>query len=358
MSSRGWVLLVVVLAAIVAINVFGGSDRRPQGPASSSYATAPAGVAAYAELLGRSGYRVRRTRSSPEEEAPDARDTLVLLDPGRLTGAETRALARFAERGGRLVAGGRGTSDLAAALRSGVSASAGGPDRWTPGAPLPGVREVQTAGDRSFEIFDRALPLLVADGAATLVALRPGRGEVLLLADASPLQNRLLAAADNARLGLALAGPKARRVVFVESVHGYDEQTGLAALPSRWKAALVLAAIAALLLMLARARRLGDPEPAARTLDPARREHVAAVAASLARTSDRAATAGALRDAARSALARRAALGPDPDDDALRTAAQAAALQPDEVAALVGADPDLIATGRALARLTDSEEPR
>ena len=204
------------------------------------------------------------------------------------------------------------------------------------------MREVQTAGDRSFEIFDRALPLLVADGAATLVALRPGRGEVLLLADASPLQNRLLAAADNARLGLALAGPKARRVVFVESVHGYDEQTGLAALPSRWKAALVLAAIAALLLMLARARRLGDPEPAARTLDPARREHVAAVAASLARTSDRAATAGALRDAARSALARRAALGPDPDDDALRTAAQAAALQPDEVAALVGADPDLI----------------
>lgn len=358
MSARGWTLLAVALAAIVAINVFGGSDRRPHGPTSSSYATAPAGVAAYAELLERSGYRIRRERTSVEDQAPDASDTLVVLDPGRLTRDETRALTQFARRGGRLVAGGDGTADLAAALRGGVHATSDGPERWTPGAPLPGVRVIRTAGDRIFDAFDRALPLLVADGAAALVELRPGRGEVVLLADVSPLQNRLLAAADNAPLGLALAGPRERRVVFLESVHGYDEQRGLSALPSRWKAALVLAAIAALLFMLARARRFGDPEPAARTLDPARREHVEAVAASLARTPDRTTTAVVLREAARRALAQRAALGPDPDDDDLRAAAEAAALTPEEVAAVVADDRDLIATGRALARLTDSEDPR
>ena len=33
-----------------------------------------------------------------------------------------------------------------------------------------------------------------------------GRGRALLLADAAPLQNRLLGRADNAALGLALAG--------------------------------------------------------------------------------------------------------------------------------------------------------
>ncbi len=355
MTRRAWIAVAVLVAAIVAVNILGRSDRRPHGPASSSYATSPAGAAAYAELLERVGYRVRRERASPAERTPDPRETLVVLDPGRLSADEAGALVRFADRGGRLVAGGRGIGDLAAALRGGVRGAGGGPSRWHPGATLPGVREVQTAGERQFVAFTRGLPLLVSGERAALVELRPGRGEALLLADVSALQNRLLGAADNAQLAVALAGPRTRRVVFAESVHGYDEPGGLSALPGRWKAALILAGVAALLFMLARARRFGDPEPAARDLDPPRRDHVDAVAASLARTHDRAQTAVALRAAARSALAARAALTPDAGEDELRSAATAAGLTDVETAAVV-ADGDLIVTGRALARLTHPED--
>ena len=53
----------------------------------------------------------------------------------------------------------------------------------------------------------------------------------MLLADTSPLQNRLLGKADNAALALALAatGPS----TFVETVHGYGPHAGSRRCPAR-----------------------------------------------------------------------------------------------------------------------------
>jgi hypothetical protein len=71
-----------------------------------------------------------------------------------------------------------------------------------------------------------------------LVATRAGAGRVLALADATPLQNRSSAEADNAALGRLLAGPDGAPVSFVESVHGYGVVEGLRRCPSapvsRW----------------------------------------------------------------------------------------------------------------------------
>src|SRR5207237_9769608 len=102
-----------------------------------------------------------------------------------------------------------------------------------------------------------------------LLVARAGRGRVALLADASPLQNRLLARADDAELGLALAG--GRPVAFVESVHGYGRATGVAAIPHSWLVAFAGLGLAALLLIWARGRRPGPPEDEGRQLPPARR---------------------------------------------------------------------------------------
>ena len=128
-------------------------------------------------------------------------------------------------------------------------------------------------------------------------------GEIVLVADPSPLQNRLLDEADNATLALALAGDGP--LVFVEGPHGYGTTTGLAALPARFKWALGLLALSALVLIAARWPRLGPPEPPDDPLFPPRRAYVDALAATLARTHDRTAALEAVRSAGRERLARR-----------------------------------------------------
>jgi hypothetical protein len=125
---------------------------------------------------------------------------------------------------------------------------------------------------------------------------------VALLADTSPLTNELLGTDDDAALGLALAGPAGRPVVFAESVHGYGRANGLSALPTGWRVALAGLLAAAIVLMLARGRRLGPPERADRLLPPARREHVDAVAATLRRTRKPDEAAEPLREALRARL--------------------------------------------------------
>src|SRR3954447_15126732 len=80
--ARAAVFVVGFLVAFaVVIRVIDFLIPEPHGPASSSYATSPRGLAAYASLLGRSGHPVRRLRTAVAGERPSTRDTLVVLDP-------------------------------------------------------------------------------------------------------------------------------------------------------------------------------------------------------------------------------------------------------------------------------------
>lgn len=362
-SSRTRALLAIA-ALILGLNVvlagLGALYPSPSGPPSSSYATAPEGVAAYADLLARNGHTVRRLRAGPSDESLDPAATVVLLDPEVLLPQEAEALRRFVERGGRLVAGGPTPTWLNSLLDSPPEWSDEEIDTAEPLAPVAetaGVSTVDAEGAGAWSAPGGTLPVIGTPADALVVVADVGKGRVALLGDSSPLQNRLLDASDNAALGLALAGAPGRPVGFVESVHGYGGERGLAALPTRWKWALAGLALAGLIAIAARGRRLGPPEDAARALPPPRRAYVDAVASLLARTKRPAETRAAVRAAARERLAARAGIDPATGGAELEQAAVRLGLPPEERRALSeegdrDGDEDLLAAGRALARLT------
>jgi hypothetical protein len=355
-SSEGRIVagIAAVIVALNAITI--GIDAlvpSPEGPRSSSFATAPEGLAAWAELARRSGREVRRLRERPSADSLPAGGTVVLLDPEDFTSGQARALRRFAESGGRVVAGGVDPGAWLGPLAGGARwAKDGSPAArvLAPGAETGAATSVRTAGDGHWRGAGDARPVVAGRGGAVVLVRDAGRGRIALVADPSPLQNRLLDQADNAALALALSGPGP--LTFVESAHGYGTATGLAALPARFRWALVLLGLSALALIAARWPRLGPPDPLDEPLFPPRRAYVDALAATLAKTHDRSAAIQSVRSAARERLARRAALGRDTNAETWTAAARAAGLDDEERRALQeGIDDDGIAAGRALARL-------
>jgi hypothetical protein len=142
-------------------------------------------------------------------------------------------------------------------------------------------------------------------------------------------------------------------VVFSELHHGYG-RTGLAALPARWKVALVLAVLAALALMVSRGRRLGPAEAPARELPPPRRAYVDALADALGRTRRPGDAAAPVRARARRTIASRAGLAAEAPDADVRAAALRLGLEDEEADAVLGTGPP-VAAGAALARLHGGE---
>jgi hypothetical protein len=310
-GARGWALAGTAAVALLVIagilgEAFGGE---PHGPVSSAYATDGEGLAAWASLLARNGHPVLALRSPLGRARLDPAATLVVLDPEALLHSQGRRLLAFVNAGGRLLIGGSDPQRFLTALFE-------NPPQWrrvaarraTPAAPfgtlVVGVGEVHSAGEGAWEEAAGYRPLLVAQpGGPVLLERRLGKGTLWLLADSSILQNRLLGSADNAQLGLNIGGAPPRPVVFVESVHGFGESRGLAALPGRWWAALGGLLLAGLLWALARARRLGPPEPAEGSLElsPPRGEYVEALALLLRRAAgpdELAAARGRIADAA------------------------------------------------------------
>ena len=351
---------LAVLALLVAINLLGAVidavAPSPSGPASSSFGTKSEGLAAWAALAEREGLRVRALRDEPSDASLPGGGTVAVVDAAGLTGDEARALRAFAERGGRVIVGGRPGGWTRTLLD-------GEPPPWEDDGPetaralavapeSAGVRRVRTAGDGRWSRAGRTQRVLAGDEGTLLLVASAGRGRIALLADSSPLQNRLLGEADNAALALGLSGRGP--LTFVEGVHGYGPARGLAALPARFGWALIGLALAALVFMVARGRRLGPAEPERRDLPPPRRGYVDALAATMARGKQREEAVAPVRAEARRRLARRAGLGPEADPAAWNAAALAAGLDDAEAQALSGrADDDatVVAAGRALAAL-------
>jgi hypothetical protein len=351
--------LLGLLAVVVGLNAIAiGIDAlvpSPEGPRSSSFATSPAGLAAWAELAERSGRRVDVLRARPSDASLPSAGTVVLLDPDEFTFGQANALRRFAERGGRVIAGGLEPDTWLSGLGATPAWARGGASSahvLVPSRLTGAAADIRTAGEGHWRTGRDALPLVSGGDGPIVLLRRVGRGEIALVADPSPLQNRLLDEGDNATLALALAGDGP--LTFVEGPHGYGNATGLAALPARFRWALVLLCLSAVVLIVARWPRLGPPEPPDEPLFPPRRAYVDALAATLARTRDRAAAVEAVRSAGRERLARRAALSRDANAETWTAAARAAGLTDEEARALQDTrdDDDGIAAGRALARLS------
>ncbi len=356
------VAIVVGFLAIVALVVDQLTPGR-SGPTSSSYATASDGLAAYADLLSLGGHPVTRLRASPARAGLDPRTTVVLLDPEVIVPADVAALRRFVSAGGRLIAGGGGNGSRPPAWLSELIADE--PD-WSPQGetqnepllPTPetnGVSSVQSAGEGSWSSPQATLPVLGPADASLLTVRNLGTGRLVLLADSSPVQNRLLAVGDNAAFGLALAGARGRPVAFEEGVHGYGQASGLSALPTRWKWALVGLVLAALAFVASRIRRLGPPQPLPAGSQPPRREHVEALAVALARTHKPGVAGGPVQQHARALALRRAGLRPDAGPDDVEQAGERLGLDSEESAAISAptlGDDQVLAAGRALAKLS------
>lgn len=360
-----WRLVAVLVGGLVAFsalaNLLEHLTPRPHGPRSSSYATSPAGLAAYASLLADYGHPVRRVRRPPSERPLDPRDTVVLLDPGFVEPEDANALRVFLRRGGRLVVGGE-SSDvwLHDVLEEAPDWSEHPVHRARPIVPVAETAEVEnveSAGPGSWTTqTGQAVPVIAGDGGSIVAVAKVGRGRAVLLADPSALQNRLLDHADNAALGLALAGN--RTVDFLESVHGYHPATGFVAIPWSWRFALGGLVVAALVLMLARGRRLGPPEAEDRELPPPRRLYVESLAAVLGRTKRPDEAIEPVRAEGKRLLAERGQLDEAQNDDALKEVGRRAGLSETEVGALLGSvrgNAGVLAAGRALAKLETAE---
>jgi Domain of unknown function (DUF4350) len=278
-----------VVAALVAFGiVLAVVDRlapQPKGPKSSSYATAPAGLAAYAAVLERNGHAVRRLRQAIADKPPRAGETLIVLDPQALEPKETRAIGRWVKSGGRLVAGGAGDASWLEAVLDAPPefATSNALDRETlvPVRETVGVSKVRTSGG-AWDKVGRALPVIGPPNAPLVVTATTGKGSVALIADASPLSNAGLDRADNAALGLALVGP-GKPVAFLETVHGYGVSRGFGGLPGNVKWALLGLALTALVAVWAAGRRFGPPEDPDTEPPPPRMAYVDALAAALVR---------------------------------------------------------------------------
>ena len=290
-GGRAALALIAIVAGLnLLVLVLDAIAPTPGGRPSSSLATAPRGLAAWAELARGEGREVRALRRDPSRGGLPDRGTVVVLDAPGLPEEDLDALHDFARGGGHLVAGGRRADLLAQALIEGDTPNWRRSGTKNPRALLPvpqtrGVVEARTAGEGAWTDAGSALPVIGAAGDSLLLVARVGRGRVSLLADSSPLQNRLLGQADNAALALALSGNDGP-LAFLETPHGYGEARGLRALPAEVQWALGLLIAAALLFMAARGRRLGPPETLERPLPPPRAAYVESLANVLSRKPD------------------------------------------------------------------------
>jgi hypothetical protein len=364
--SRGWKVGIGLVAFVIALNVVlvllhSLSGGTPGGPTSSSYATGADGAAAYAALLDRVGHRVDKLRRAPSDVTLDPSGTVVLLDPRQpLASGDAVALRGFVDAGGRLLIGGAAGSWLRRVVPEAPDWTVRRAERGAlaPSRALARVGEIDARGYGSWQ-GGAALPLLGSRERALLSEALVGSGRVWLLADASPLQNRLLDHADNARLGLALAGPPSRRVTFLERYHGYGQSSGLAAIPDRWWIAFALLALAGVVLMVASGRRFGPPQASERALPPPRREYVESLGGVLARTRKHEDAIRPVRGRITRLVAERTGLD-EPSPDALRAAAVRLGVAADEAEVLsrpAASDSDVVAIGRVLASLERESRP-
>jgi Domain of unknown function (DUF4350) len=291
-ASRWWVLAALaVVALFLALGLLAEAFApAPAGPTGSTFATAPDGAAAWAQLLAREGYPVVQLRRPLTSTPLPPQATLVVLDATSLSPEAAANLDRFARSGGRLViAGGDLQATLPALLGDAPDFTTSGPVTAHPISAQPevaGVTTVRTAGAGAFTSPGEGRVALAGPGGALLVLVNSGSRRIALLADASPVENSLLATADNAQLALDLAGPRKTPVIFAEALHGYGEATGLAAIPGRWWVAFAGLLLAAAVWALARGRRLGPPEDPPAEPAPPRSAYVDALAGVIVRTRD------------------------------------------------------------------------
>ncbi|MEO6470055.1 MAG: DUF4350 domain-containing protein [Acidimicrobiia bacterium] len=337
----GSLLLVAMLAVTFVDRATSGRPVSSADTQGSARSTASNGTKAFRLLL--ENYRIRTTnldrRVTGVNQVVSPNAALMVLDRSFPSDRARAAVREFAARGGRVVLSG---IDAASWLTS---------DRPSPVQGNSRIVRVRLGGDY-IVLADGLTRWRSPTGPQLVVTRTIGRGEILLVADDTPIQNARLGRRDNAAFALALTGSR-RQVVFADAAATASGATGWDAVPSGWKIALIGGAFALLLTAIALGRRIGHAEPSERLLDPPRRVTADVLAGGLERSRHPALALDALGAAVRSHIIDLAHLEPDADAATLVAAAVAAGWDPKDAAALVTPPTDqasVLALGRAYAR--------
>ncbi|GGU33644.1 DUF4350 domain-containing protein [Lentzea flava] len=275
-AARGPVLIgvIILFTAVVITLLRGGGEGGSLDPRSYQ----PEGSHAVAALLERNGVRVEPTDDVSSVEGATLFVTHpALIDPARLADLSRRAAATV------LLAPPTGKSPLKVETRD-------------PGCPLAAKAGPATAGGFVYEGEQRCYD-------STLVRT----GTVTTIGFSSIFTNRDLDEEGNAALALALLGQYDRLVWYLPSAADRSQQKSFTDLiPDGWKFGAWQLGIAAVVIALWRARRLGrvvtEPLPvvvrAAETVEGRarlyRRSHASGHAASVLRQASRDRLAGLL----------------------------------------------------------------
>jgi len=208
-SRRIGITIAAIVGGVIVVNLLAqGLDRavggdRPGGATGSSYATAPRGEAAYASLLSHYGHRVEQRRGPIDAGALPDHATVFVLEPTALTADDASALLQFVDAGGRLVVGGRSPFYLHNLRDRPPTWQLPGDSSWTATDPSIGaIRDIEGEGIGSWSSVGSGSTLAGVDHFALLTRDRVGPGEILFLADTSPLQNAYLATDDQPSPGV------------------------------------------------------------------------------------------------------------------------------------------------------------
>lgn len=341
---RSALLWVALGAAIIAVALVLGppaSDGPPLDPSS----TGPSGTKAVVDAVRQLGARVSVQGATPDARLalPEQGTTLLLVDS--LSGAQRAALDAWNRAGGTLVLADPSSDLNPVDLGSPAAVGPLEPElrRQCTVPALQDVDRIAAPGAVLMPVPRNATGCFSRGGDAWLIVVAHGRGTLVVLGGAEAFTNSQLGKADNAVLAGTLLAPVRGNQVAVPWVQraGSGTKTLEELIPSGVKLGFVQLAVAFLIVMLWRGRRLGRPVGEAQPVAVEGSESVAAVGRLLQRARARRQAAGFLRDDLRRTLATRLGLPPDAPAEEVAdvTSARSGVARERVLAVLTGGDP-------------------
>jgi hypothetical protein len=272
------ILLVAagVFLVLVATATIFGAPESVESRVPTTYSVSSAGAKAAYLLLKETGYRVERWEKPPTSLPADKHQVLILTEPNKFPDdKERKALERFVQGGGRIIA----TGPLAALFLP-QSFSEFDPvedlawhefDALAPSPITRAARKVALQPQAHWSRQSSALALYGDSAKAVVVQYPYGDGEILWWASATPLSNAGVREDGNLEFFLACLGEKeSTQILWDEYFHGYGETGGRSKEHPLLKALFAQFVVFALAVLFTFSRRSGPVRsvPEATRLSP------------------------------------------------------------------------------------------
>lgn len=310
----------------------------------SSFSAHPRGARAAYLALKQAGYRIERSfEPLTGLQRVDAATVLVLASPvAQPSQQDLRSLTQFVERGGTLLAAGRGSVPFlpgqpfrtgAAAPQAGSTATASMVSPLSRGAP-----EVQLGPPLLTLAPDSPYVPVYGDSARPYVIAAPfDKGRVIWWAGEAPLTNSGLTQPGHAELLVNAVGPASQRLVlWDEHYHGHTRSlwSYLAGTPLPYAGAQLAVVVVGALLAFSRRRWPIRAQPAEPRASPL--EFIESIGALYERAGVAAGAVGVVRSRVRRALVTASGLpAAVSDEDLSRASAGRVSMPPEELRQLL-----------------------